>query len=162
MSISPASLPLPVSPWEYFPPICQKVSKLKKRRRTISILCTICVALWNLSVDHPVSTCGTSIRECHADEIELGKPVTTAEFFTPPDVAKPWVYWVIMDGNLTREGVTADFEAMRDQGVGGFIMMEVNNGVPRGSVDFMSETWQELFVHIVREAERCGLQMCFF
>ncbi len=158
MSISPALPSRSVSPWVSATPISPKISKLKKRRRIIGILCTICVVLWNLSVIHPVSTSGNSIRECHAKEA-LGKPVTIAEFLTPPDVAKPWVYWVIMDGNLTREGITADFEAMRDQGVGGFIMMEVNNGVPRGSVDFMSETWQELFVHIVREAERCGLQM---
>ena len=81
------------------------------------------------------------------------------EFLSPPDAARPWVYWFIMDGNLTREGITADFEAMRDQGIGGFIMMEVDCGVPRGPVQFMSEPWKELFVHIVREAQRCGLQM---
>ena len=81
------------------------------------------------------------------------------DFANPPASARPWVYWFIMDGNLTREGITSDFEAMRDQGIGGFIMMEVNVGVPRGTVDFMSNEWQQLFVHIVREAERCGLQM---
>ncbi|MGL6196237.1 MAG: glycosyl hydrolase [Thermoguttaceae bacterium] len=81
------------------------------------------------------------------------------EFTTPPDAARPWVYWFVMDGNLTKEGITADFESMRDKGIGGFIMMEVNVGVPRGEVDFMREKWQQLFVHIVREAERCGLQM---
>jgi len=35
-----------------------------------------------------------------------------AEFAAPPDAARPWVYWMWMDGNLTREGITADLEAM--------------------------------------------------
>ncbi|MDR1923630.1 MAG: hypothetical protein LBQ66_04575, partial [Planctomycetaceae bacterium] len=82
--------------------------------------------------------------------------VEFSEFQTPPDSARPAVYWFIMDGNLTKEGITADFEAMKQQGIGGLILMEVNVGVPRGKVEFMSETWQEHFVHIVRETERLG------
>lgn len=85
--------------------------------------------------------------------------VTPEEFLSPPDSARPWVYLFIMDGNLTAEGITADLEAMKEQGIGGFIMMEVNVGVPRGTVDFMSEQWQKLFAHLVRESERLGLQM---
>ena len=85
--------------------------------------------------------------------------VTPEEFLSPPDTARPWVYWFIMDGNLTREGITADFEAMAEQGIGGAILMEVNLGMPRGGVGFMSEEWQRLFTHIVRETERLGLQL---
>ena len=36
-----------------------------------------------------------------------------AGFAHPPDSARPWVYWLWMDGNLSREGITADLEAMR-------------------------------------------------
>ena len=85
--------------------------------------------------------------------------VTPDEFQAPPDSARPWVYWFIMDGNLTQEGITADLEAMRDQGIGGVILMEVNVGVPRGNVDFMSDEWQRLFAHAVHETERLGLQL---
>ena len=85
--------------------------------------------------------------------------VTPDEFRSPPDSARPWVYWFIMDGNLTREGITADFEAMKEQGIGGVILMEVNVGVPRGTVDFMSDEWQRLFAHAVHETERLGLQL---
>jgi len=83
--------------------------------------------------------------------------VTPNEFLQPPDTARPWVYWFIMDGNLSREGITADLEAMKEQGIGGVILMEVNVGVPRGNVDFMSEEWQRLFAHAVHETERLGL-----
>ena len=82
-----------------------------------------------------------------------------SEFREPPASARPWVYWFIMDGNLSREGITADFEAMKQAGIGGMILMEVDVGIPKGNVPFMSPQWQELFAHSVREAERLGLQM---
>ncbi|MCX6907978.1 MAG: glycosyl hydrolase, partial [Verrucomicrobia bacterium] len=80
-------------------------------------------------------------------------------FAAPPPAARPWVYYFIMDGNLTREGITADFEAMKRAGIGGMIIMEVNVGVPQGPVKFMSAEWRQLFKHAVREAERLGLQI---
>ncbi|MGD0901154.1 MAG: glycosyl hydrolase, partial [Thermoguttaceae bacterium] len=64
-----------------------------------------------------------------------------------------------MDGNLTREGITADFEALKRAGIGGVIFMEVDVGIPRGPVKFMSPEWRVLFKHAVAEAERLGLQI---
>jgi hypothetical protein len=64
-----------------------------------------------------------------------------------------------MDGNLTREGITAYLEAMREAGLGGVVICEVNVGVPRGPVEFMSPAWRGLFKHVVREAERLGLEV---
>ena len=78
-------------------------------------------------------------------------------FLHPPGAARPWVYWFFMDGNLSREGITADLEAMRRAELGGAIIMEVNVGIPRGTVDFMSPQWRALFKHAVAEAERLGL-----
>ena len=37
-------------------------------------------------------------------------------FRNPPESARPWVYWFVMDGNLSREGITADFEALKKAG----------------------------------------------
>jgi (4-O-methyl)-D-glucuronate---lignin esterase len=81
------------------------------------------------------------------------------QFVSPPDSARPWVYWMWMDGNLSREGITADLEAMKQAGIGGVIICEVNVGVPRGPVEFMSPEWRKLFTHVVREAERLGLEI---
>jgi len=81
------------------------------------------------------------------------------EFRNPPDSARPGVYWYFMDGNLSREGMTADLESMKDVGLGNLVFLEVNVGVPRGPVDFMSEQWQGLFAHAVREAERLGIDI---
>ncbi|MBL9126667.1 MAG: hypothetical protein JNL97_03420, partial [Verrucomicrobiales bacterium] len=64
-----------------------------------------------------------------------------------------------MDGNLDAVGMTADLEAMREAGIGGAIMLEVDIGVPRGPVGFMSPKWRSLLVHAVREAERLGIEL---
>jgi len=80
-------------------------------------------------------------------------------FASPPDSARPWVYWMWMDGNLSRDGITADLEAMKQAGIGGVIICEVNVGVPRGPVEFMSPEWKKLFKHVVKEAERLGLEI---
>ena len=80
-------------------------------------------------------------------------------FLRPPESARPWVYWVWMDGNISREGITADLESMKEAGIGGVIIMEVSVGIPRGPIGFMSTEWRALFKHVVNEAERLGLQM---
>lgn len=80
------------------------------------------------------------------------------DFVSPPESARPWVYWMFMDGNLTREGMTADLEAMKAAGIGGTIFLEVDIGIPRGPVKFMSPEWRGLVAHAVHEAERLGLQ----
>ena len=80
-------------------------------------------------------------------------------FAHPPAAARPWVYWMWMDGNLSREGLTADLEAMQRAGIGGVIIMEVDVGIPKGPVKFMSAEWRQLFKHVVGEAERLGLQI---
>jgi glycosyl hydrolase family 106( putative alpha-L-rhamnosidase) len=89
----------------------------------------------------------------------LGSTSLDNGFDHPPPAARPWVYWFIMDGNLSREGITADLEAMHRAGIGGVILMEVDMGVPRGPVKFMSPEWQDLFRHAVKEAQRLGLQI---
>jgi hypothetical protein len=60
-------------------------------------------------------------------------------FISPPDSVRPGVYWTFMDGNLSHEAITADLESMKEAGIGQVLMMEVNVGLPRGKVDFLSE-----------------------
>lgn len=80
-------------------------------------------------------------------------------FMNPPEAAHPWVYWFVMDGNLRREGITADFEALQRVGIRGVLFMEVDVGIPKGPVKFMSPPWRELFKHANAEAARLGLVM---
>lgn len=78
-------------------------------------------------------------------------------FINLPDSVRPGVYWYFMDGNISREGMTADLESMKKAGIGNVVFLEVNVGIPRGEIDFLSEEWQNLFTHAVREAERLGI-----
>jgi hypothetical protein len=80
-------------------------------------------------------------------------------FVTPPDSARPGVYWYFMDGNISRKGMTDDLEAMKKAGIGSVIFLEVNVGIPRGPVTFLSDEWQGLFTHGVKEAERLGISL---
>ena len=96
------------------------------------------------------ATCGADTSP--ADALASG-------FATPPDSARPWVYWFWLNGNITREGITADLEAMKRVGIGGVLIMEVDQGAPVGPVDFMSPDWRELFQHVHAEAERLGLEV---
>src|ERR1035437_8680865 len=80
-------------------------------------------------------------------------------FASPPQSAKPWVYWFWLDGNITREGITADLEAMRRVGIGGVLIMEVDQGAPKGPARFASAEWRELFKFMLAEANRLGLEV---
>lgn len=44
----------------------------------------------------------------------------------------PWVYWFWRQGNITREGITADLEAMQRVDIGGVLIMETWGGIRLG------------------------------
>ena len=64
-----------------------------------------------------------------------------------------------MNGNVTKEGITADLEAMKQIGLGGAEIFNADCGIPPGPVKFNSPEWHALFTHAVREADRLGLQL---
>jgi len=87
------------------------------------------------------------------------EPRLEEAFARPPLEARPWVYWFWSDGNLTRAGITADLEAMQRVGIGGVLIMEVDQGVPKGPVRFMTPAWREMFAFAVAEAGRLDLKV---
>ncbi len=92
-----------------------------------------------------------------ANQFEISR--LRSGFLNPPDSARPGVYWYFMDGNLSKDGMTADLESMKKAGIGNLIYLEVNVGVPRGPVDFLSDKWLELFKHATDECKRLGIAM---
>ncbi len=83
-------------------------------------------------------------------------------FASPPDSAKPWVYWWWLDSNASKAGITKDLEEMKRQGIGGALVFDAGIGKtsPVGA-KFMSDAWRELFKHAAREADRVGLELSF-
>lgn len=116
-------------------------------RRILNILGVILVILGLFGAGLSDALCAPTVEEL------------ASGFGNPPEEAKPWVYWFWLNGNITKEGITADLEAMKRVGIGGVLIMEVDQGVPLGPVDFMSDPWRDLFRHVVAESERLGLQV---
>ncbi|MGH9616622.1 MAG: glycosyl hydrolase, partial [Acidobacteriaceae bacterium] len=78
-------------------------------------------------------------------------------FASPEEDAWPWTYWYGMNGNLSREGITADLESMHRVGIRGVLYMEVAILFPQGPVRGLTPEWHDLMQHAIREAERLGI-----
>lgn len=100
-----------------------------------------------------IFACLCAMLELHAENGIWSKPTS------PPAGFGPGVYWYFMDGNMSKEGITKDLEAMKRAGIEYAIFLEVNVGIPRGKVDFMSNEWLEYFKYIVLESERIGIKI---
>jgi hypothetical protein len=87
------------------------------------------------------------------------EPLATG-FLNPPDSARPQTWWHWMNGNITKEGITTDLEAMKKIGLGGATVVNVDCNIPRGEVPFMSSAWRDDFKFAVEEANRLGLKLC--
>ena len=106
---------------------------------------TICASLFSLSL-----VLGASAAPA-PDPLEAG-------FRTPPDSAKPLTWWHWMDGDVTKEGITADLESMKRIGLGGSYMFNVGMGMPFGPARFMGPEWLSLMDFAMKESSRLGLQ----
>jgi hypothetical protein len=103
----------------------------------------------------------------------IGDPVRTSigdgdsllrSFVSPPDPAKPRVYWWWLFNRVDKEGITRDLQEFRAKGIsgvnlictGGYAGIEPLPGVP-----YQSPAWWELFRHAVKEAKRCNIELGF-
>ena len=83
-----------------------------------------------------------------------------AGFRNPPPTARPHTWYHLMNGNVTKEGITRDFEALAEAGIGGATLIDVGFGTPPGDVAFNSEDWFGIVEHAATEARRLGLELC--
>lgn len=83
-------------------------------------------------------------------------------FLNPPDSAKPQAWWHWLNGNVTKEGITADLEWMHRAGIAGMQMIDANLGTPQfldQRLVWMTPEWKDAFRHAANEAHRLGLEM---
>lgn len=97
-------------------------------------------------------TCAVS---CIGSTADLAK-----NFASPPASARPWVFWFWINGNISKEGITKDLEAMNRVGIGGVLWMEVSGPwwAPEGKVTALSPEWHECMQWAVKECQRLGMQ----
>src|SRR3954471_20807454 len=81
-------------------------------------------------------------------------------FVHPPQSARPHTWWHWVSGNVSKEGITADLEAMNRIGLGGLQAFSVDQGPkPEKPVLYMSPEWRELMKHAVAESVRLNLAL---
>ncbi len=84
-------------------------------------------------------------------------------FKIPPASVKIHTWWHWLDGNITKEGITKDLEAMKEQGIGQATILNVglfgdrDFGVKK--VIFNSPEWFEMFQWALKEANRLGISI---
>ncbi len=83
-------------------------------------------------------------------------------FMNPPDSAKPRAWWHWMNGNVTKEGITADLDWMHRAGLAGMQLIDADVGTPQvieNRLIWMTPQWKDAFRHAANEAQRLGLEM---
>lgn len=76
-------------------------------------------------------------------------------------MSRPCTWWHWLDCNVTREGITADLEAMSRAGYHEAQIFNVGYGYPEGTAKYLSHEWLELFKWAAIEAKRVGMELCF-
>lgn len=86
-------------------------------------------------------------------------------FLHPPELAKPWTYWYWMYGAVTREGITADLQAMKNEGIEGAYLMPIkgpsNPPLINPPATQLSKQFWELVKFAMSEADRIGVKLAF-
>jgi len=88
-----------------------------------------------------------------------------SSFANPPDQTKPRCYWYWMDGQISKEGITRDMEAMKRVGIGeGYIgVISGQSGTPTTSTTkALTDEWWSYLEHAVREGTRLGVDVGVF
>ncbi len=84
-------------------------------------------------------------------------------FLSPSAEASPWVFWYWMQASVSKEGITADLEAMKQVGIGGAYLMPIkgpaNPPLTNPQVVQLSPLWWEMIRHAFAEAKRLGMKL---
>lgn len=79
------------------------------------------------------------------------------------DSAKPWVFWYWMHASFSKEGITADLEAMKEAGIAGAYIAPIKGKTNPPLFEPVTETltpeWWQIFKYAVDEADRIGIQI---
>ncbi|WP_159523861.1 glycosyl hydrolase [Sunxiuqinia indica] len=86
-----------------------------------------------------------------------------SDFKSPPDQAKPWVFWYWLEGAVSHQGIHADLEAMKDAGIGGAYLMPIKGAtnppwIEKPVIQLTPEWWQ-MVLYAMNQADSLGLQI---
>ena len=78
-------------------------------------------------------------------------------FDHPQDSARTKLWWFFGETETTREGITADLEAFKQQGVGGVVYYDQVHGKGEGADKVFDSHWWQSLIFASQEAKRLGL-----
>ena len=90
--------------------------------------------------------------------------ITEEEFANPPLSARPGAFWAWLEGHVSLDRLTYEWEEMKAKGMGGADIWDVHayinpdQMIPAGPT-FLGETSLKAVAHVLREAKRLGLSM---
>ncbi|UCG49889.1 MAG: hypothetical protein JSU94_08910 [Phycisphaerales bacterium] len=85
-------------------------------------------------------------------------------FQNPPQEARPWTYFLLLNGYMNRDYLESELRQLRDVGIGGLCVFDMGGrgdeaALPPAGPAFMSEPWLDNFAHLVDVAGRLGLDV---
>lgn len=100
----------------------------------------------------------TAIPFASADDL-------SQRFENPPLATRPRCYWYWMDGNISKEGITKDLEAMKRVGIGGAyigVISGQSGSPPKPEPKALTDPWWNFIEHAIREGSRLGIDIGLF
>jgi len=94
---------------------------------------------------------GATVASLRANPLEAG-------FADPPVTARPLGWWHWINGNVTKEGISADLEAAKRTGMGGVQMFDVEIYLPPGPVRYGTDNWYDHVRFAMQKASDLGLE----
>jgi alpha-L-rhamnosidase/Glycosyl hydrolases family 2, sugar binding domain len=82
-------------------------------------------------------------------------------FISPPQIARPRVWWHWMDGNITPEGIKLDLEWMKRAGLAGFQVFDAairTKQVVSSRLIYMTPQWRNAFAYATVLGDQLGLE----
>jgi hypothetical protein len=109
-----------------------------------------------------LTTALTVFSNANAQTKTVAKPDLKKLFQSPPEAAKPWVFWYWLQGAVSKEGVTKDLEAMKEVGLGGAYLMPIKGPNPAYTdhpVVQLTPEWWAMVKHAMNESKRLNFKL---
>ncbi|KAH8668561.1 hypothetical protein BX600DRAFT_538536 [Xylariales sp. PMI_506] len=83
-----------------------------------------------------------------------------SEFVGLPSIKyRPRVFWLWVNGNVNKEAIDKDIDALYRSGYGVVLMSDVNAGIPKGPVEYNSDEWIKLLLYALKVLKAKGMDM---
>ena len=106
------------------------------------------------------------LLSCSGKQKLAGDPAEVIEqsFVNPPSEVRPGVFWDWLNGNMTKERITSDLEAMASKGIMMAVIWDIAAGhrgsmIPAGPAAFMSDESVALIKFAIAEAKRLNMHI---